>query len=192
MRQLHCTLMFSYLNYGILSWGKNYQTRLNKLRTKQNKCMCNIFFADSREHSTPYYNLLEILNFDNIVKFRLLYLHIKFSKRKKFQLYSLTSSSQQQIHTLIKLDILPKKICFEQTFEQTTANLCLDTRQFTSKCGKVSHHTKSPLLNLLLENNVKHFFFPISDIQVDVTVCPLLIVRGRANARQGEAMLQLV
>ena len=81
--------------------------------------MCNIFFADSREHSTPYLYLLEILNFDNIVKFKTAVFthHVKFSKKKKFQLYSLTSSSQQQIYTLIKLDILPKKICFEQTFD---------------------------------------------------------------------------
>ena len=55
MRQLYYTLIFPYLNYGILSWGNNYKTRWNKLRTKQNKCACNIFFAHSREHSTPYY-----------------------------------------------------------------------------------------------------------------------------------------
>jgi len=70
MKQLYYTLIFPYLNYGILSWGNNYKTRLNKLRIKQNKCMRNIFFAHSREHSTPYYNLLEILNLDNILKFK--------------------------------------------------------------------------------------------------------------------------
>ena len=83
MRQLHCTLMFSYLNYGILSWGNNNYTRLNKLRTKQNKCMCNIFFADSREHSTPYLYLLEILNFDNIVKFKTAVFTHKILKKKE-------------------------------------------------------------------------------------------------------------
>ena len=45
--------------------------------------MCNIFFADSREHSTPYYNLLEILNFDNIVKFKTAVFTRKILKKKE-------------------------------------------------------------------------------------------------------------
>ena len=106
--------------------------------------MCNIFFADSREHSTPYYNLQEILNFDNIVKFKTAVFTHKILKKKEIPaIFSDFIIPAVDIHSesLIKLDILPKKICFEQTFEQTTANLCLDIRQFTSKCGKVSHHT---------------------------------------------------
>ena len=50
-----------------------------------------------------------------------------------------------------------------RTFIQSTANLCLDIRQF--KRGKVSHHTQSPLLNLLLEISIKYSFFPINDIR---------------------------
>ena len=82
MRQLYYTLIFPYLNYGILSWGNNYKTRLNKLRTKQNKSMRNIFFAHSGEHSTPYYNLLEILNFDNVVNFKTAVFTHKILKKK--------------------------------------------------------------------------------------------------------------
>ena len=82
MRQLYYTLIFPYLNYGILSWGNNYKTRLNKLRTKQNKSMRNIIFAHSGEHSTPYYNLLEILNFDNVVNFKTAVFTHKILKKK--------------------------------------------------------------------------------------------------------------
>ena len=82
MRQLYYTLIFPYLNYGILSWGNNYKTRLNKLRTKQNKSMHNIIFAHSGEHSTPYYNLLEILNFDNVVNFKTAVFTHKILKKK--------------------------------------------------------------------------------------------------------------
>ena len=120
----------------------SYRTRLNKLRAKQNKCMRNIFFAHSREHSTPYYNLLEILSFMNIVNLSQFYLHVKLSKKKKGyarHLYSLALSSQQLTYTLVKLDTLPKEICMEQAFALTKAIFCLDIRQF--KCGKVSHHT---------------------------------------------------
>ena len=38
---------------------------LNKLISKQNRCIRNIFFADSRESSDPYYKLLDILKLDN-------------------------------------------------------------------------------------------------------------------------------
>ena len=62
-----------------------------------------MFFADCREHSTPYYNLLEILNFDNIVKFKTaVFTHKIF---KILQLCSLT------LNTLIKLYKLPKEMC---------------------------------------------------------------------------------
>ena len=39
---------------------------LNKLISKQNRCICNIFFAHSRESSDPYYKLLNILKLGNI------------------------------------------------------------------------------------------------------------------------------
>ena len=67
MKQLYYTLIFPYLNYGPLSWGNIYKTRLIKLRVKQNKCVRSIFLAHSRENSTPYYNLLGILNFGKIL-----------------------------------------------------------------------------------------------------------------------------
>jgi hypothetical protein len=41
-----------------------------KIRTKQNKCVRCIFFANSRETALSYYNLLELLTLDNIYKFR--------------------------------------------------------------------------------------------------------------------------
>ena len=52
------------------SWGSACTTRLNKIRTKQNICIRSFFFAHSRENATPYYNLLDILKFDNIFKLK--------------------------------------------------------------------------------------------------------------------------
>jgi len=39
LRQLYCTLIYPYLNYGAMCWGNNYQTNLSKSCTKQNKCI---------------------------------------------------------------------------------------------------------------------------------------------------------
>ena len=41
------------LNYGVMCWGNNYHTNLNKICTKQNKCI-------RREPSFPYYQILKI------------------------------------------------------------------------------------------------------------------------------------
>ena len=53
-----------------MTWGSTYKTKLTKIRTKQNKCVQCIRFANSHETALPYYNLLEILTLGNIYKFR--------------------------------------------------------------------------------------------------------------------------
>ena len=72
LKQLYYTLMYPYLHYGLAIWGAVYKTRLNKICTKQNKCIRSIFFAHDREHVNPYYNLLGILKFENIYRLKVL------------------------------------------------------------------------------------------------------------------------
>ena len=40
LKQLYYTLIYLYVNYGIMSWGTACPTRLDKIETKQNKCLC--------------------------------------------------------------------------------------------------------------------------------------------------------
>ena len=54
-----------------MSWGNTYSTTLTKLRSRQNKCIKNIFFASRRENATPHYNLFSVLKFDNIFKLKI-------------------------------------------------------------------------------------------------------------------------
>jgi hypothetical protein len=71
LKQLYYTLVYPYLNYGIMSWGNTYTSKINKIRTKQNKVIRSVFFAHSRENVTSYFKLLGILKFDNILKLRI-------------------------------------------------------------------------------------------------------------------------
>ena len=71
LKQLYYTLIYPYLDYGLMSWGTACQTKLNKVKIRQNKCLRIIFFANKRESSTPYYVLLEILKLENIFKFKI-------------------------------------------------------------------------------------------------------------------------
>lgn len=71
LKQLYYTLVYPYLNYGLMSWGNTYTSKLAKIRTKQNRCIRNICFAHHRENATPYYNILGILRLDNIFKLRI-------------------------------------------------------------------------------------------------------------------------
>ena len=57
--------------------GSSYQTNLNKICTKQNKCIRSIFFANKQEPSFPHYQILEVLKFENIVKFKICSLAFK-------------------------------------------------------------------------------------------------------------------
>jgi len=84
LKQLYYTSIYPYLNYGLASWGAAYKTRLNKICTKQNKCMRirSMFFAHGREHVNPYYNLLRILKFENIYRLKASLFTYKFKNDK--------------------------------------------------------------------------------------------------------------
>lgn len=70
LKQLYYTLIYPYLNYTVVVWGKAYThaSNLNKLCSLQNKCIRCMFVANSWESSQVFYELLDILKFDNIVK----------------------------------------------------------------------------------------------------------------------------
>jgi len=82
LKQLDNTLIYPYLDYGLASWGAAYKTRLNKICTKQNKCIRSMFFALGREHVNPYYNLLGILKFENIYRLKVSLFTYKFKNDK--------------------------------------------------------------------------------------------------------------
>ena len=67
MKQLYYSFIYLYLTYAITNWGSACKTRLNRIRTKENKCIRSIFLAHSRENATSSYNLLDILiTFSNL------------------------------------------------------------------------------------------------------------------------------
>lgn len=39
LKQLYYTLIYPYLNYGIMSWGAAYKTKLTRIQIKQNQCV---------------------------------------------------------------------------------------------------------------------------------------------------------
>ena len=76
LKQLYYSFIYPYLTYGITSWGSACKARLQKIKTKQNRCVRSIFFAHSRDSAMSYLNLLQILTLDNVYKFKLaLFIH---------------------------------------------------------------------------------------------------------------------
>ena len=45
MKQLYYSFIYPYLTYANTSWGSACKTNLNRISTKQNKCICSIFFG---------------------------------------------------------------------------------------------------------------------------------------------------
>ena len=70
LTNLYYTLIYPYLNYGLMSWGTTYKTKLKRLSSKVNKCITCIFFANGCEDPSPFYKLLGILKFDNLIKLK--------------------------------------------------------------------------------------------------------------------------
>ena len=68
LEKLYYSFLYPYLTY---SWSSACKTRLQKNKTKQNRCVRSIFFAHSRDSAMSYLNLLQILTLENIYKFKL-------------------------------------------------------------------------------------------------------------------------
>ena len=45
LKQIYYSLIYPYLNYGLMSWGNTYTSSLNKIRSGQNAYVKNMFFA---------------------------------------------------------------------------------------------------------------------------------------------------
>ena len=70
LRQLYFSFIYPYITYGITSWGSACKTRLHKIKTKLNKCVCSMFLANSRDNAVSCVSLLEMLSHENIYKFK--------------------------------------------------------------------------------------------------------------------------
>jgi len=64
------SLIYPYLNYGIISWGSAYKTVLDKILSQQRKCIRCIFFLNRSNDPSPYFKLLGIITIENINKLR--------------------------------------------------------------------------------------------------------------------------
>ena len=64
---------------GVLLTKRDY---IKIICTKQNRCIRSMFFANGREHVTPYYNLLGILKFENIYRLKVSLFAYKFKNDK--------------------------------------------------------------------------------------------------------------
>ena len=83
LKQLYYTLIFPYLNYGLMSWGTACQTKLRKIKVSQNNCLRCIFFVNKRENPAPYFTLLGILKLESIFKLKIASLVHKIQFQKK-------------------------------------------------------------------------------------------------------------
>ena len=70
LKQLYYSSIYPYLSYATITWGSACKTSLRRILTKQNKCVQSMFFAYSRDNATPNYNLLAILKYENVYKFK--------------------------------------------------------------------------------------------------------------------------
>ena len=56
LKQLYYTLIFPYLNYGLMSWGTACQTKLRKIKVSQNNCL-RCICKEKRKSCTIFYTI---------------------------------------------------------------------------------------------------------------------------------------
>ena len=66
---LYYTLIYPYLTYSVIAWGNTYDNTTNPIFILQKRALRIITFADFRDPSNPLFIKLNILKFDDIVKF---------------------------------------------------------------------------------------------------------------------------
>ena len=66
---LYYALIYPYFTYGILAWGNTHSSTFNPLFTLQKKVSPIIAFSDYREHTSPLFANLNILEFCDLVYF---------------------------------------------------------------------------------------------------------------------------
>ena len=67
MREIYHALIYSYLRYGIVAWGKTTKTNLQKVQVLINRAIRIMSFAPfGRIDLDPLYEILEILKFEHV------------------------------------------------------------------------------------------------------------------------------
>lgn len=65
--QIYYSLIYPYLNYGLITWGNTYSTSLKALVTLQKRAIRIITFSDFRAHSSPLFKNLELLKLNDLI-----------------------------------------------------------------------------------------------------------------------------
>ena len=86
---IYYALVYPYLTYGCVLWGKNYEALLSQLVRLQNKVVRIINNVPLRDHITPHYVNLGLIKFPDIVKLhtcQLIYDHLNNKKSSNLNL----------------------------------------------------------------------------------------------------------
>ena len=71
MSMLYYSLVYPYLTYCNLIWGKTYSTHLKPIEIKQKRCLRIMNNSEYRDHTRPLFFSNKLLQLCDIYKFRL-------------------------------------------------------------------------------------------------------------------------
>ena len=172
LKQLYYTLIYPYLSYGVMSWGNTYPTKLTKIQTKQNKCIRNIFFANSKEKAIPYFKLLEIIQLYNIKQLKVAILTYKILVEKEvpsaYSNYLIPAIQTHSYNTRFasQLNIHRPKVrtnygihTFKYISSQLWESINVDVKRYSKNLFKKSHKV---YLFYILKINYKYYLRQLS------------------------------
>ena len=68
-KNVYNALVRSHMEFGVLSWGNAFPSKLKRITAIQKKCMRSIAGKDIRSHTDPLYKKLNILKFNDLIQY---------------------------------------------------------------------------------------------------------------------------
>lgn len=98
LKTIYYALVHSHLSYGLLNWGRAYETHLKPLNVLQNKAIKYMTYSNQRTHSKPLYKRLAILPIIELHKFEILKFMHKYQHDKLPSTFSNLLQPLSNIH----------------------------------------------------------------------------------------------
>ena len=79
--QVHYSIIYSFLIYGVLAWANTNKTNIEPLVILQKKAICIITFSQYRSHTSHIFKKLNLLKFPDIINvYTALFIVLQYSQ----------------------------------------------------------------------------------------------------------------
>ena len=99
LKNLHYTLIYPFLIYGLIAWGNTYNTTLQPIYILHKKGCSSYYFLSFDHHSNPLFKLLGIIIFPDLVKYHIGVFMYKYHNQLLPSVFDSFFTKVDQVHS---------------------------------------------------------------------------------------------